>query len=288
MSLWRPEALGVGIGSGSVAAMSGEPPGLRTVVAVAPSDSAPDGQGLALSGALDELLAAVRKGQAWRGRRRLRALVGADLCRHWALAAFGDVASLRELRAIAATRCCQLFGARPEDWVIAAQWSLRRPFVCAAIPAWAVKALQSAAARANMPLQIESAVLVAMSSLEPWLPFDGWAAWRTPGSLVLALRRGGWLAWLQAQRLGGSAANDELIAEASRQVTRHCLRHGEPPPQTLAWLGEIDHGQPDASAPTPPEPRGLTATAVEGVPPWLRHRPDAGEAQWAAALAAAT
>jgi hypothetical protein len=277
----------VGIDTAMVAAMSGDLLSVRAVVAQAAPDAASGGMDLALSNALDDLLTAVRESKAWRGRRRLRALVGADLCRHWTLAAFAGVASLRELRTIATTRCCQLFGGRPDDWAITADWSLARPFVCAAVPARAVRALQSAAARMRMGLQVESAVLVAMSSLEPWLPADGWVGWHTPTSLVLALRRGGKLVWLQTQRHVGSAANDGLIAEASRQVTRQCLRNGEAQPQTWAWLGEIDRGQPGAGGPALAPPLAPKVTVIDSAPAWLRHRPGTGEAQWAAVLAAA-
>lgn len=272
----------MGLDSSMAAAASGE------TIALATAAARPGVGGAIVDdvrvNALHEWLAARRGGGA--GRGAVLALAGTDLCRHWSMTAPAGVASLRELQSIALTRCCRLFGGGPGDWRVTADWSLNRPMVCAALPATEVGALQAAATRAGLGLQIESALLKVVSALEPWLPGDGWSAWPTPASLVLLQRQGRRATWLQTFRREPVAETRAMVEEVSRQIRRHGLRNGEPALQVLYWLGATEGDGAGYDGPARVEPLSLPVNLVVGVPSWLRYA-GVSEAQWAAGAAGA-
>jgi hypothetical protein len=288
VSLWRPETLALGIDMDTVALASHKAPAIAAVIADKSVGSVAGDTGDSLGVALGEFLAALPEDIAKRRPRRLRVLVGTDLCRHWSIAPPTGVASLRELQTIGSSRCRHLFGGREDDWAVVADWSVARPFVCSAIPTRTVRALSAVAQRARLRLRIESALLVAVTRLEPWLPDEGWVGWKTPSHLVIAQRRRGKLIWLRTHRRLQDGDVTKLIEEAARQIARECLRSGDPTPTELSWLGAIDSARAGGPGPGSVPKIGLEVKAIANLPDWLRHLPDQSEARWAAVLAATT
>lgn len=291
MSLWRREPLVIGLDPYLAALATGEAVPLPPW---APRAGAAGGIDDAWTGTLQDWLSARRGAGGGRPPGALRVLAGADLCQHWTTAAPAGVASLAELRGIAVARCCRLFGGVPGDWSVVADWSLRGPMVCAALPAALVRALQAAADRAGLRLQVESAVLDAVSALDAWLPSDGWCAWPTPTRLVLVRRQRRRVAWLQVLRREPGAGARAMVDEAHRQILRHGLRQGDSPsasageaaPAGLTWLGDALDG-PAAGPAANGTSLALQVSTADGLPLWQRQAMGGSEARWAASLAAA-
>ncbi len=102
--------------------------------------------------------------------------------RHWLQAPVSGAGSLKELQAIAAGRCAQLFGGRAHGWRVAGDWQLGQPFLCAALPdAWAdaLNLLPSGSAR------LETSLQAMLSRAAATLPDDGWVVLREEGQAAL-------------------------------------------------------------------------------------------------------
>lgn len=90
--------------------------------------------------------------------RTINAVVSDSVARHWVQAVPPGLKSLDELRLAASARCVQLFGGSQQSWRVSGDWSLRGPFVCAAIPADIWLGLEEAARALHSRLEVRSSL----------------------------------------------------------------------------------------------------------------------------------
>lgn len=183
--------------------------------------------------ALQEGLSSARRRAA--GARAARLLVAPDLCRHFVMHAPAGLDSLRELQDLAAVRASQLFGGTPDTWTVAADWRLEGPFTCAVLPSVLNGTLASAAGTAGLALDVESAVLAALSSLTAMAP--GFVAWATPTHGVVVHLGGGAVQAVRCLRLP-AAADTADRGWATHEADQESLRSGLAP-TPLRWLGDL-------------------------------------------------
>lgn len=110
-------------------------------------------------------------------------VAGNDLAVHWMQQPPAAVRSLQELQLVAAARCAHLHGGAPTDWWVAADWSLRHPFVCAALPRATTARLQERARGASLRWHTAFGIVVERGARS--LPDEGWSALRTPLRVLL-------------------------------------------------------------------------------------------------------
>ncbi len=154
----------------------------------------------------------------------VQVLVCADLCRHFVQQPPAGLRSLAELQSLSAARASQLFGSKPAEWSVVADWSLVRPFVCAAMPAALLQALQQAAAELSLSLTVESAVLAALERVMPLAPAEGFMGWVTPRAAVLAHVGPLGVTALRCLRRAADLATADLMALLAREVVQEGLR----------------------------------------------------------------
>lgn len=165
------------------------------------------------------------------GCGRLRVLVAPDLCRHFVLDPPEGLARFEELRQLAAVRAAQLFGGEPME--VAADWQLGGPFACAALPAALRAALQAAAERLRLALDLESAALAGLAQAAAGAP--GFVGWATPRHVVAALAEGGHVRALRCQRRPAGQDDEAAAAMAALESRQESLRQGRAA-VPLRWL----------------------------------------------------
>jgi len=225
VSPWPREPLALGLDAGTLACAG---------VPVANTESA---------WTLSLLTDALKAAQAQHGgARAARLLLAPDLCRHFVLAAPGGLRAFAELRSLAASRALQLFG--DGDWAVVADWSLRQPFACAALPQPLLSTLLDAARQAGLALGLESALLAALAlTAAP----PGFIAFATPAHLVLAHGDDRGMNSLRCLRRPAPDGGETLPALAAREAARESLRLGSAPgvPQ---WLEPLAVAAQDTEA----------------------------------------
>ena len=235
MSPWLREPLALGLDAGALAVAD---------EVMANADSAWSLGNLTLA------LAAVRERHA--GARAARLLVAPDLCRHFVLAPPAGLRAFSELRSLAAARAAQIFGAGA--WAGVADWHLKRPFACAALPQPLLQALLDAAREAGLTLGLESAVLAALPLAAP---APGYSAFATPAHVVLVHADRSGADVLRCLRRPTADAGDSLQAFAAQEAMRESLRAGTAAP-ALQWL------QPLAVEASDNEARWASRLAAKG------------------------
>lgn len=163
---------------------------------------------------------------------------------HWLQQPPAGVGSLAELKLAAAARCAHLHGGTPDDWWVAGDWSVRHPFVCAALPRALTQTLQDAAPGARIRWRTAFGLIVTYRA--SGIADDGWSAMRTPSRVVL---------WhCSAQRIDSLAALavDPAAGEQSvaAQVRTHLqLESAMGAPEPTAAVRWFDSDRLTASAP---------------------------------------
>ncbi|MGY4829023.1 hypothetical protein ACVNIS_10635 [Sphaerotilaceae bacterium SBD11-9] len=217
MSRWRRERLALGLDSRALLrAGSAAPP-----VALATAEPT---SGWPAAHLRDAIRAQMAPGASY---AVLQVLVGADLCRHFVHQAPAGVRSLAELRLLAANRASQLYGEKPVDWAVVADWTLAQPFACAALPAALLQSLQQAAGELKLSLTVESAVLVALERLGGLPQVEGFVAWTTPSCAVLAHLSGAGVNSLRCLRRVAGSDEVELLARELRQESLRAKLPGD-------------------------------------------------------------
>jgi len=176
----------------------------------------------------------------------LDVVVASDLAVHWLQFAPAEVASLAELKLVAAARCAHLHGGSTQDWWVTGDWALGRPFVCAALPRDAAEPIAHLARDARVPARWHTAWSAATSA--GWWPTDTWSALRTPGCVTLWHCRAGWVDSLITWPVQPRASAADVSAQCVARLRIESLRDAQLEPGTLHWF---DAGTPGVSTDLP-------------------------------------
>jgi hypothetical protein len=160
-----------------------------------------------------------------------------DVAVHWLQTPPASVASLNELRLVAAARCAHLYGGAPRDWWVAADWNATVPFVCAALPYSMVSPLQQKLATAGVATRWHTAWGVACGSDANTFPAEGWSALRSPNRVLLWHCRQGRVDCLGMQALAPDTTDEEANAHALRQMRIESMRDSSLESRALHWKG---------------------------------------------------
>jgi hypothetical protein len=114
------------------------------------------------------------------------------LARYFVVSAPEGIASLAELHSVATVRLGELFGVDPLIYELAADWRVRGPFLCCAVPRTVKQALQDAAALARASLaSLVPLFLRVANSASAARRHTGWIVVRANGWVTAAnLERG--------------------------------------------------------------------------------------------------
>lgn len=154
----------------------------------------------------------------------LDVIAGNDLALHWLQSPPRSIASLEELKRVAAVRCTQLYGGSTLDWWVSGDWSAGEPFMCAALPAAVIAPLQQALAASGVGVHWHTAWSAACAREARSCPADGWSALRTPTRLMLwhcSKRR---VDCLSTQVTAPDASSDEIAQQVLQQIRMETLR----------------------------------------------------------------
>lgn len=173
-------------------------------------------------------------------------IVGNDLAVHWLQMPPSSVASLDELRLVAAARCAHLHGGSPRDWWVAAEWDATAPFVCAALPYSAVTPLQQKLAAASVAARWHTAWGVACGLEANTFPADGWSALRSPTRVLLWHCREGRVDCMSMQSVSPDMTDDDANDQALRQIRIESMRDASLAGEPLHWVTMV--GRDDAAA----------------------------------------
>jgi hypothetical protein len=146
-------------------------------------------------------------------------IAGHDLAVHWLQSPPDSLASLQELRLVAAARCAHLYGGSPQDWWIAGDWSATRPFVCAALPRAVTARLQQTLEAAAVSVRWHTAWSVACGARTNTFPSLGWSAVRTPHQVVLWHCNEGQINCLTSHSVS-PGTTDAVAAEQTAQLAK--------------------------------------------------------------------
>lgn len=163
-------------------------------------------------------------------------IAGNDIAVYWLQTPPSSVASLQELRLVAAARCSHLYGGTPTDWWIAAEWDAAAPFVCAALPYSTVRPLQQRLEAAGIAARWHTAWGVACDLDADSFPDDGWSALRSPHRFVLWHCREGRVDCLSMHSVTPDTADEDANAQALRHIRVECLRDSSLAKEPLHWV----------------------------------------------------
>ncbi|ROZ79744.1 hypothetical protein [Ramlibacter sp. WS9] len=164
-------------------------------------------------------------------------IAGNDVAVHWLQTPPSSVASLDELRLVAAARCAHLYGGTPRDWWVAADWNANAPFVCAALPYTVVMAFQQKLAAAGVSARWHTAWGVACGSSDAnTFPADGWSALRSPQRVLLWHCRDGRVDCLSMQGVAPGTTDEDANAQVLRQVRIEGMRNASLASESLHWV----------------------------------------------------
>lgn len=160
-------------------------------------------------------------------------VAGNDLAVHWIQQPTAAVQSLQELQLVAAARCAHLHGGSPGEWWIAADWSLGRPFVCAALPRAVTQPLQRAAH--DVRIRWHTAFGIVAGRLARGLADEGWSAMRTPARVLLWHCRGGRTDALTGFAIEAAASDKAVDAQLRMHLQLEATMTGNTMPQAVEW-----------------------------------------------------
>lgn len=280
MSLWRPERTGVaGIGIGAQAVYRCDAAG--NVVGRQPLPLSP---AISESEKAQQLTTALRLLLKPVGAKRTpqpRIVVADSLARYWMMESPAAVRSLSELQAVAQARSQQLFGVA-QRWQVAADWSARHAFLCAAIPEWVgqgVRQVVGAAAPLDAVLPLVRARALGGVS-------DAWMCVSSPGRIGLLLKDRGRLRSVRALPSNPAEPLEMQLRVATQELRRESLRTQIPLGNAVPWW-HVGGQSALADALTGVEVDGLRF--MPQINPARFRRPDSlcSDAEAAAAMAAA-
>ncbi|UXH76062.1 hypothetical protein [Roseateles amylovorans] len=163
-----------------------------------------------------------------------RLVVSHSLARHWLQATVTGARSLKELQAIAAGRCAQLFGGRPQSWRVAGDWQAGQPFLCAALPSlWAETLSRLPAGTPRM----ETSLQAALARTADTLPDNGWVVLREEGQAALMHLSDGRLHGLRVIHLPPDTTTAAPVAATSLSKPL-AERPGEESPDTVRFIAD--------------------------------------------------
>lgn len=175
-------------------------------------------------------------------RSILHIVAATDLARHWVQAPPASIASLAELRQVAAARCAHLHGGSPSDWHVAADWNADRPFVCAALPADLVTRVTREATQSGLQTRWHTAWGLFCSRYAHRMPKQGWVAMRTRSRIALWHCEAGAADDLGILHIDPQSSEEQAVQHALQHIQVAALRLGRPAMKTVAWIGL--HAQP--------------------------------------------
>ncbi|MFT4174131.1 MAG: hypothetical protein QM639_16330 [Rhodocyclaceae bacterium] len=232
MSPWRRETLAAGVDADGLALLARRDGAWRVAAQVPVADylAAPQAADTDWTGVVGALLA-----QPSVGRGRVAVTVDDSLARYWLLQAPRGIASLVELRALAASRFETLFGEPASAWHIEADWRADHAMLAAALPRTLTRALADACAARRW--RLESLVPRALRTLDRHARDIG----RDAALVVfgahgqVAMRwQGGVPVWLR-QRTDVSADVAQLLSWLETEA----LRAGHVMPTDVLLAGEL-------------------------------------------------
>ena len=167
--------------------------------------------------------------------RSIHCIAALELCVHWMQVPPEGVASLKELRAVAAARCAQLHGGAAADWLVAADWSATRPFPCTAIAMPPLAAFLAHCVRERV--NVSWATAWGATCEQAGRSFgDGWWALRSPSRVVHWQCRHGRVSDIGDVNVAASAADAEVESQLQGRMRLAKVR-GTPVAQTpLRWV----------------------------------------------------
>lgn len=166
-----------------------------------------------------------------------------DVAVHWLQTPPSSVASLDELRLVAAARCSQLYGGSSRDWWVAADWNALAPFVCGALPRSIVGPLQLQLAAAGVTARWHTAWGVACGSGTNTFPAHGWSALRSPTRVLLWHCSEGQVDCLNLQSVSVNTTDEDARAQAQRQARIEGIRDASLSVGPLHWINMGRRGE---------------------------------------------
>lgn len=169
-----------------------------------------------------------------RGAARIDAIASNDFAVHWLQQPPSAVRTLEELKLVAATRCARLFGGTPADWWIAGDWSIRRAFVCSALPRAVAEPLERACQAQGARLHWHSAWSVMCSARADRFPDEGWSAMRSARRVMLWHCSGGRVDAITSVATAPDVSGEQLAVAIEVQMKLESAG-GAAAPGALHW-----------------------------------------------------
>lgn len=179
-----------------------------------------------------------------------------DIAVHWLQSPPARLASLDELRRVAAVRCAQLHGGPVERWWVTGDWHARRPFVCAALPRAAVQAVHEPLQGRGIRLRWHTAWGLVCARRAALFPDDGWSGLRTASRLVMWHCTRGRVDFIRSIAIDAAGARGAVEAQALELIQVESLR-AEALPAGRLHLLDLAGAAPAASD------GGIEAVALE-------------------------
>jgi hypothetical protein len=190
------------------------------------------------SSGLDQLAVSLRAmlGDADVAGRALTVIVSDELARLWQVSPPEGSARMADLEGAAALRFQALFGTAPVGWRISADWSVKRPFLAAGLPAALLALLEEIAFEYKLRLvEVAPQFVAAFNGVRAKLAADAWFGVLQAGVLTLGVQAvAGHLGAVRAVAVPAGADGDWL----ARHVTREALRLDLPAPERLQLCGD--------------------------------------------------
>lgn len=163
-------------------------------------------------------------------------VAGNDVSVHWLQTPPTSVASLEELKLVAAARCAHLYGGSPQDWWVTGDWSATEPFVCAALPYSTISPIQQALDAAKVQVRWKTAWAAVCAAHAHTFPADGWSALRSPARMMVWHCRQGRVDCLATHGISPDASDEGLTAQALQFAQIQALRDARLSSGSVHWI----------------------------------------------------
>jgi hypothetical protein len=190
------------------------------------------------SSGLDQLALSLRAmlSDAGVAGRALTVIVSDELARLWQVTPPEGSARMADLEGAAALRFQALYGAAPVGWRIGADWSVKRPFLAAGLPASLLALLEEVALEQRLRLvEVTPQFVAAFNGVRAKLAGDAWFGVLQAGVLTLGVQSvAGHLGAVRTVAVPAGADGEWL----ARHITREALRLDVPAPARLQLCGD--------------------------------------------------
>lgn len=190
------------------------------------------------SAGLDHLAPALRAmlADANAAGRALTVIVSDELARMWQVSPPEGSARMADLEGAAALRFQALYGAAPVGWRIGADWSVKRPFLAAGLPASLLALVEQIALEQKLRLvEVTPQFVAAFNGVRAKVAGDAWFGVLQAGVLTLGVQAvAGHLGAVRAAAVPPGADGDWL----ARHIAREALRLDVPAPSRLQLCGD--------------------------------------------------